>query len=47
MGQSFINFFSWVDTHDIYYILKIHNQIWWYETLIKHIVSNYKDEELN
>ena len=29
MDQNFINFFSWVDIHDIYYILKIHNQIWW------------------
>ena len=30
MDQFFINFFSWVDIHDIYYILKIYNQIWWY-----------------
>ena len=35
MGQNFNNFFSWGDIHGIYYILKIHNQIWWYVFLIK------------
>ena len=25
MGQNFINFFSWVDIHGIYYIVKIGN----------------------
>ena len=29
MDQNFIMVFSWVDINDIYYILKIHNQIWW------------------
>ena len=28
MGQTFINFFSWVDIHGIYYIVKFDNQIW-------------------
>jgi len=28
MGQNFINFFSWVDIHGIYYIVKNGNQIW-------------------
>ena len=27
MDQNFINIFSWVDIHNIYYILKLHNQI--------------------
>jgi hypothetical protein len=30
MGQNFINCFSWVDIHGIYYLPKIRNQIWWY-----------------
>ena len=40
MDQNFINFFSWLDLHNIYYILKIHNQIWSVVFLIKHFVSN-------
>ena len=28
MGQNFINVFSWVDLHNIYYIGKMGNQIW-------------------
>ena len=28
MGQNFINWFSWLDIHDIYYIVKNGNQIW-------------------
>jgi len=40
MGQNFINFFSWVDIHGIYYILKNGNQIWWSFFLIKHTISN-------
>ena len=27
MDKKFIKYFSWVDVHDIYYILKINNQI--------------------
>jgi hypothetical protein len=40
MGQNFINFFSWVDIHGIYYIVKIYNQIWWSFFSRKHTVSN-------
>ena len=29
MGQTFINFFQWVDIHGIYYIVKSGTQIWW------------------
>ena len=29
-GKTFINYFSWVDIHNIYYIVKICNQILWY-----------------
>ena len=28
MGQNFINFFSWVDIHGIYYIVRNGNQNW-------------------
>ena len=28
-GQIFINLFSWVDIHNIYYIIKTGNQIYW------------------
>ena len=47
MDQDFINVFSWVDIYNIYYILKIHDQIWRFVFLIKHTVSNYNDAELN
>ena len=29
MGQNFINSFSWVNLHGLYYIMKNGNQIWW------------------
>ena len=38
--QNFIGFFSWVDIHDIYYIVKNGNQKWGPMFLIKHSVSN-------
>jgi len=28
MGQTFINFFSWVDIHGIYYKVETDNQMW-------------------
>ena len=40
MGWYFINFFSWVDIHRIYYIVKNGNQNWGCIFLIKHTVSN-------
>ena len=40
MGQNFINFFSWVDIHDIYYIVKTGNQNWGSMFFIKHTVPN-------
>ena len=36
MGHNFIDFFSWVDIHGIYYIVKFSNQIWWFVFFIKH-----------
>ena len=39
MGQNFIKFLPWVDVHNIYYIGRNGNQIWWSIFLIKHIVS--------
>jgi hypothetical protein len=29
MGQTFIQFFSWVDIHAIYYKVETDNQMWW------------------
>ena len=46
MGH-FLIFFSWVDIHGIYYIVKNGNQNWGSIFLIKHIVSNYNDAKLN
>ena len=40
MGQNFINFFSWVDIHGIYYMVKVDNQMWWSFVSRKHTVSN-------
>ena len=40
MNQLFINFFSWVDIHNIYYILKFHNQIRRSVVFNKHTISN-------
>ena len=37
MGQNFINFFSWVDIHGIYYIVENNNQNCFFK---KYIVSN-------
>ena len=36
MDQIFL-FFSWVDIHKSYYILEIHNQIWWFVLFNKNI----------
>ena len=40
IGSKFYEFFSWVDIHNNYYTLEIHNQIWWSVFSIKHTVSN-------
>ena len=36
--SKFYQFFSWVDIHNIYCILKFHNQNWWSMFLINNIV---------
>ena len=41
--QNFINFFSWVDIHGIYYIVKNSNHNLGSMFLIKHTVYNYND----
>ena len=33
MGQSFIKIFSWVDIHNIYYIVQKDNQIWGFKNI--------------
>ena len=46
-GWKVYHFFSWIDIHGIYYIVKNGNQIWIFLFLIKHTVSNKNDVEMN
>ena len=40
MGQNFINVFSWLDKHGIYYTVKNDNKNWESIFLIEHTISN-------
>ena len=47
MGQNFINYFSRVDKHIIYYVKKTVTMFDDLFLIIEHTISNYDDAKLN